>query len=74
MQHCIQCHPRGAEGLASAINDKPLPGFMIRLQVRHGFNVMPSFSKRHLSDTDLDNIVAYLMALRKADYMAGSRK
>lgn len=65
MRHCTQCHNGGAGSLGPAINDKPLPGFMIRLQVRQGFGAMPGFSKKKISDTQLDDLVDYLRALRR---------
>ncbi|WP_460880368.1 c-type cytochrome [Pontibacter rugosus] len=45
MTYCQKCHPGGASGLAPAINNKPLPGFMIRFQVRHGVGTMPLLKK-----------------------------
>lgn len=64
MHRCNQCHPRGEAGLGPALNNKPLPGFMIKFQVRHGFGAMPAFSEKELSDFDLNNVVAYLKTLR----------
>jgi mono/diheme cytochrome c family protein len=64
MRHCDQCHPRGEAGLAPAINNKPLPAFLMKLQVRQGLGAMPSFSKDDIRDAELENIVAYLQALR----------
>lgn len=65
MMHCQPCHPGGEAGLGFAINNKPLPGFLIRFQVRNGLGVMPSFKKEHISGKELDNLVAYLKVLRK---------
>ncbi len=62
--HCHPCHPGGEAGLGPALNNKPLPVFMIRMQVRRGFGAMPSFSKGHISDEQLDDLVEYLKALR----------
>lgn len=64
-QHCSRCHPGGERGLAPAINNKPLPGFMIKLQVRHGAGAMPAFSEEELPKDDLDALVKYLKALRR---------
>jgi mono/diheme cytochrome c family protein len=64
MEHCDQCHPRGEAGLGPALNNKPLPGFAVRYQVRHGLGAMPAFSKDEISDEALDDVVAYLKALR----------
>ena len=63
-QHCHQCHPGGAAGLAPAINDKPLPVTLIRAQVRQGHGTMPKFSEAEISDEELDGIARYLKALR----------
>lgn len=62
--HCHQCHPGGTGGLGVALNNKPLPGFVIRLQVRQGFGAMPAFSEEEISDEALDALVAYLKWLR----------
>jgi mono/diheme cytochrome c family protein len=65
MTHCHQCHPNGAAGLGPAINNKPLPAFMIRLQIRRGMGAMPSFPKDRISEEDADAVAAYLLFLRK---------
>lgn len=65
--YCHSCHPGGTSGLGPAINDKPLPGFMIRMQIRHGFGAMPAFSKETISPKESKQIVAYLKALKKLD-------
>src|SRR5262245_35934391 len=44
MRRCHQCHPQGEAGLGPAINNKPLPHFMIRTQVRNGIGAMPAFT------------------------------
>ena len=62
--NCNACHVHGEAGLGPAINDKPLPSFMIRMQVRNGLGAMPSFPEKDLSAGDLDRIVAYLETLR----------
>ena len=71
MQKCNQCHPRGEAGLAPAINNKPLPGFLIAFQVRHGLGAMPSFNEREVSDRELDAIIAYLKYLRSREPTRG---
>jgi len=65
MAHCHKCHPGGEGGLGLAINNKPLPGVMIKAMVRTGLGAMPSFSKERLSEEQLDNVVEYLKVLRK---------
>jgi mono/diheme cytochrome c family protein len=64
MQHCYQCHPGGAGGLAPAINDKPLPVWLMKTQVRAGLGAMPGFSKDRIDDEQLDALMAYLKSLR----------
>lgn len=65
MVHCQQCHPGGAAGLGPALNDKPLPPFLIRYQTRHGLGAMPEFDEGAISDAELDALVAYLQELRR---------
>lgn len=62
--NCNQCHPGGATGLGPALNNKPLPGWAIRLQVRYGLGAMPGFSSREIPDEQLDALVVYLKWLR----------
>ena len=62
--HCYQCHPAGEAGLGPALNDKPLPGFAIRTQVRQGLGAMPAFGEQEISADQLDDLVSYLFALR----------
>jgi len=63
--HCDQCHPGGEAGLGPALNNKPLPGFLIKMQIRHGLGAMPSFSNIRVPERDMDNIVNYLKELRR---------
>lgn len=63
-QHCHMCHPGGEGGLGPALNDKPVPGFLIKTQVRWGMGDMPSFSEEHIPSDDLDALVRYMAALR----------
>lgn len=64
MQHCNQCHVGGAAGLGPAITDKPLPGWLVKFQIRNGLGVMPAFTPRHISDSQLDDLVWYVKYLR----------
>lgn len=64
MQHCHKCHPGGEAGLGPAINDKPLPEFLIATQVRVGLGAMPSFHRHELTDDELASLIRYLKALR----------
>lgn len=60
MHHCNQCHVGGAAGVGPSLNDKLLPGFLIRFQVRHGLGAMPAFPGRKISNSQLDDLVTYL--------------
>jgi mono/diheme cytochrome c family protein len=64
MANCYECHPGGSAGLGPSLNDKPLPAFAIRTQVRKGFGAMPAFDDTRIAAPDLDNLVAYLQMLR----------
>ena len=65
IEYCHQCHPHGEGGLAPAINNKPLPDFLIAFQIRHGLGAMPAFPESVISDEEVDSIIAYLKALRR---------
>jgi mono/diheme cytochrome c family protein len=67
MNKCNRCHPGGEAGLGPAVNDKPLPEFLIATQIRVGLGAMPSFSKQDLSDSDVAAVIAYMKAKRRAD-------
>jgi mono/diheme cytochrome c family protein len=61
---CYQCHPNGEAGLGPAINDKPAPLAMIRLQVRSGLGAMPAFPEKLLADRDLEALLSFVDAQR----------
>lgn len=65
MTRCHKCHPGGEAGLGPAINNKPLPRFLIRFQVRQGLGAMPSFPEDVIGDALLDDLVFYLVELRR---------
>jgi len=66
MANCHQCHPGGEGGLGPAINNKPLPGFLIQFQIRHGLGAMPSFTPDKISEPEVHQIIAYLKAVRQS--------
>ena len=66
-QRCHQCHPYGGAGLGPALNNKPAPARLIKTQVRTGLGAMPRFDDHIIPETELDDLVAYVIALRKAD-------
>lgn len=63
-EHCYKCHLQGEGGMSPIINDKPLPRFLMRFQVRHGLGAMPSFPESEIGDRELDNLLDYIVALR----------
>jgi mono/diheme cytochrome c family protein len=64
-KHCYRCHPNGEGGLGPSLSDKPL--FVIKTQVRAGLGAMPGFRKEQISPEELDDLMKYMVALRKAD-------
>ena len=67
MAQCNHCHPGGEAGLGPALNDKPLPKFLIATQIRTGLGAMPAFTEQELSAADVDAIIAYMKSIRRAD-------
>lgn len=65
--NCAQCHPGGTQGLGLALNNKPLPGWLIEFQVRNGIGAMPSFSEEEIDGGELDALIGYLVWLRRLD-------
>jgi mono/diheme cytochrome c family protein len=65
MEHCHKCHPGGETGLGPALNNKPVPGIMLRLQIRQGLGAMPGFDRELISSEEMDQLVAYVKALRR---------
>jgi mono/diheme cytochrome c family protein len=64
---CNGCHPSGAGGIGPSINNKPLPTWLMRFQVRHGLGAMPAFDSEEISDAQLDALLTYLVGLRRRD-------
>jgi mono/diheme cytochrome c family protein len=64
MEHCQKCHPGGEAGLGPSINDKPLPEFLMKTQVRVGLGAMPSFDREQIGDQELEDLIRFLKALR----------
>jgi len=65
---CNSCHPGGEGGIGPGLNDKPLPVFAMKLQVRTGlvgFKIMPSFDQHQIPSEDLDDLMTYIKALRR---------
>jgi mono/diheme cytochrome c family protein len=66
-EHCHACHPGGQTGLAPAINDKPVPAWLIKTQIRAGLGAMPAFPIERLSNDEVDDVAAYVISLRKTN-------
>lgn len=64
-EYCATCHPGGMGGLGLGIINKPLPGSLIRFQIRNGIGVMPAFNESMLTDEQVENISDYIVYLRK---------
>jgi len=64
-RNCSQCHPGGESGLGPSLNNKPLPRFAMKIQVRNGFGAMPRFSSSEITDDQLSAVTAYLVWLRQ---------
>jgi mono/diheme cytochrome c family protein len=64
-RHCYKCHAEGEGALGPGMNQLPLPKGLMRMQVRIGLGTMPGFSEKELSDSELDDILDYLVALRR---------
>ena len=64
-RNCSQCHPGGESGLGPSLNNKPLPQFAMKIQVRNGVGAMPRFSSNEITDEQLSAVTAYLVWLRR---------
>ena len=73
MYECNQCHPGGAAGLGPALNNKPIPGFALRFQVRHGVGAMPKFDHSQISSEALSDLVLYVKTLRNEPMLVAHR-
>jgi mono/diheme cytochrome c family protein len=63
-QNCHKCHPNGEAGLGPSLNEKPLPVFLMKIQVRRGLGAMPSFDEDQISPEQLDDLMEYVVAYR----------
>jgi mono/diheme cytochrome c family protein len=63
-RQCSQCHPGGEAGLGPALNNKPLPQWAVRIQVRNGVGAMPRFASAEISHDELSAVTAYMVWLR----------
>ncbi len=75
MSHCAGCHQALAEGgFVTGARVPPLhtvPATQIAEAVRVGPYLMPRFSSRQISDTELNSIIAYVRSTDKPDNRGG---
>jgi mono/diheme cytochrome c family protein len=64
-RQCSQCHPGGESGLGPALNNKPLPRFAMKIQIRNGVGAMPRFSSNEITDEQVSAVTEYLVWLRR---------
>jgi mono/diheme cytochrome c family protein len=69
-QQCDRCHPGGEGGLGPSLNDKPLPAFLMKTQVRAGLGAMPGVAEDRVSQEQMDDLIAYIKALRHAEQIS----
>ncbi len=56
MRHCNQCHPGGDAATGPAINNKPIPRAVMKLQIREAvLGTMPAFPESELSDAQVES-------------------
>ncbi len=66
---CSSCHPNANAGVGPALHGAQFSALFpddsaLKAFIRQGHGVMPAFPPSKLSDTNLDNIVAYLRSLK----------
>jgi mono/diheme cytochrome c family protein len=64
MEKCDRCHPGGEAGLGPSLKSGLVSRYLVKFQARNGMGVMPAFDHDEISDADLDDVVAFLKALR----------
>jgi mono/diheme cytochrome c family protein len=66
--NCISCHPSlgRAAGIGPNLTNSANAGDpnYIRNNIRNGKNAMPAFAADQVSDSDLENLVAYIISIR----------
>jgi ubiquinol-cytochrome c reductase cytochrome c subunit len=69
---CYQCHGYQGQGgnAGSRLAPGPLPYAAVELQLREPRGRMPAYARKNLSDQDVADIYAYLLAIPKAKTVA----
>lgn len=65
MRNCYACHQGGEGGLGPALLQLA-PGPIVRTQIRAGLGVMPGFDHAEISHGDMNDLLAYIRASRRA--------
>ena len=60
---CASCHPGGGSGLGPAITDLHAAPGLVRMQIREGQGKMPPIPPAQLTDTELEDMMAYLVTI-----------
>ena len=63
-QHCNGCHPGGDEGFGPAVAGIGADPGTMRQQIREGSGRMPGFDASEISAEALEQLLAYLVAVR----------
>jgi mono/diheme cytochrome c family protein len=66
-KHCNECHPQGESGLGPSLNEKPLPDFAVKNQVRNPIAIMPEFEEDVITDAELEDMVEYMKAVKNPE-------
>lgn len=65
MKHCYACHQNSEGGLGPALLQLA-PGPIVRTQIRSGLGVMPGFSHAEIGAHEMNDLMAYIRATRRA--------
>lgn len=65
MQDCYKCHPGGEAGIGPSLNNRRFTTALMRMRIRRGGERMPAFDRSKISDKQMDELMAYLSALRR---------
>lgn len=70
-QTCGYCH---GHGIAPIILGRQLPEELTKVLVRQGLNTMPAFRETDISDTELNNVAAWIKESPAADLGVNGRQ
>ena len=64
MRYCNQCHPGGNQGVGPSLRNAGESDTRIAVRVRRGGGPMPAFDTGTISDSQLQDLIAYVHSLR----------